>query len=246
MQDEAEVFLKTLLYLRSNQIQILVLRPILIYPHTARSNSALVTDAVNLAQRTIHVLHTLVTKTELYSRRQAIFNHFLSSALTVLFLTAAYDAEAQVKRRNDQEKQGKFLGDAVAELQTGLELIDHLRPTSQSATRLWIRFSRPRQQLVQLGILSSTGTGQNRMDGLDSMVRSQGQEPVQPNHVMDGLHVHPDMNTVAEHQDLAFESYIPFDFDSSSFEPGTGLFWQDWFEGGCMDSSIPFGMPAWM
>src|SRR6202012_2203002 len=56
-QDETEIFLKTLLYLRSNQVQILVLRPILIYPHTARKNSSLIKDAITLAKKTIRTLN---------------------------------------------------------------------------------------------------------------------------------------------------------------------------------------------
>jgi hypothetical protein len=269
-QDESEIYLKTLLYLRSNQIQILVLRPILIYPQTARNNTTLIMDAIALAKKTIRTLNTLATKTGLYKTRQALFNHFLSSALTVLFLTAAYDAETQATPGAHADAPARLLGDATNDLQAGLDLIDRLRPTSQSAARLWARFARPRQQLVRLGILSGStvsqtekqqGNHQHQHQHQQNTIRDlslhglQGESHPQSDsrnyHTSGGADVSTNINAGVDNHALDFGPSVafPFDFDSEVgiFEQdNNGLLWQDWFDGGLMDSSVPFGMPAWM
>lgn len=51
--ENSDVYLKSLLYLRANQIQILVLRPVLMHLETARSSPALAKQVVNIAQRSI-------------------------------------------------------------------------------------------------------------------------------------------------------------------------------------------------
>ncbi|KIW67102.1 hypothetical protein PV04_06375 [Phialophora macrospora] len=265
-QDETEIYLKTLLYLRSNQIQILVLRPILIYPQTARNNTTLIMDAIGLAKKTIRTLDTLANKTRLYKTRQALFNHFLSSALTVLFLTAAYDAETQATPGGHADAPARLLGDATKELQAGLDLIDRLRPSSQSAARLWARFARPRQQLIRLGILSGSAVSQqekqqrhrhdhhhhqNTMRDLSFHGERQTQSEPQNHYTSGGADVSNNINAGVDDHALDFGPSVAFHFDfdseAGSFEQdNNGLLWQDWFDGGFMDSSAPFGMPAWM
>ncbi|OCT51551.1 fungal specific transcription factor [Cladophialophora carrionii] len=259
-QDEREIYLKTLLYLRSNQIQILVRRPILIYPQTARNNTTLIMDAIALAKNTIRTLNTVAARTALYTTRQAIFNHFLSSALAVLFLTAAYDAETQATTGSHPDTSIRLLGDAATELQAGLDLIDRLRRSSQSAAKLWARFARPRQQLVRLGILSCSAVSQREKQQYPPH-ETTGHRPLHAqNHTrtdtqdygMSGANVSTSMNAGADHHAIDFGASVAlapdFDFDSvvGAFEQDNGLLWQDWFEGGFMDSSAPFGMPAWM
>lgn len=231
---ETEIYLKTVLYLRSNQIQILVPRPIEIYPQTARNHTNLVVEAVTLAKKSIRTLNTLATKSELYRTRQSMFNHFLYSSLAVLFLTAAYDAETRAAGGTHSEPPDTLLGDAVKELQAGLDLINHLRVYSHSAARLWARFHRPRQQLIRLGILSHTAT------------IPQNQVMSNTNRGMGEADLSPDVLPATEHDELNVDPRARFDFNMADFEIDNGHLWQDWFEGGFMDSSVPFGIPAWM
>ncbi|KIW95125.1 uncharacterized protein Z519_03709 [Cladophialophora bantiana CBS 173.52] len=248
--DEVEVYRKTLLYLRSNQIQILVLRPILIYPQTARSNTALVMEAITLAKKSIRTLRLLSSETNLYRTRQALFNHFLSSALAVLFLAAAYDAETRANKAALPDSAATLLGDTTSELQQGLDLIDYHRSHSQSAARLWTRFNRPRQQLIRLDILQGTAGTRHQRDkhphhgptGEDRHEISQ-----EDDYCPDGTVADADTETCGE-RDLIphLDAPVPIGFDPANFDPDNSLLWLDWFDGAFMDSSVPFGMPAWM
>ncbi|KIW85814.1 hypothetical protein Z517_01206 [Fonsecaea pedrosoi CBS 271.37] len=248
--DEMEVYRKTLLYLRANQIQILVLRPILIYPQTARNNTALVMEAISLAKKSIRTLRVLATDVYFYRTRQALFNHFLSSSLAVLFLAAAYDAETRANKAGSLDSAATLLEDSTIELQQGLDLIDFHRSHSHSAARLWTRFYRPRQQLIRLGILPSTAETRYQQDqhpdqGSTSAGRTDTPEQ-EERHVAgivtDG-HTGP---SGAGDLDSQLDVSVPVGFDPATFDPENNLLWVDWFDGAFMDTSVPFGMPAWM
>ncbi|KIW31885.1 uncharacterized protein PV07_03473 [Cladophialophora immunda] len=242
--DEVEVYRKTLLYLRANQIQILVLRPILIYPQTARNNTALVMEAISLAKRSIRTLRVLATDVYFYRTRQALFNHFLSSALAVLFLVAAYDAETRANKAVSADSATTLLGDSTIELQRGLDLIDYHRSHSQSAARLWARFYRPRQQLIRLGILSSTVETRYQED----QHTHQGPARVGRNETPEQGGPRPEGIVADGEGDLTsqLDTSILTDFDPTNFDQENGLLWLDWFDGAFMDSSVPFGVPGWM
>ncbi|EXJ71791.1 uncharacterized protein A1O5_05601 [Cladophialophora psammophila CBS 110553] len=248
--DEVEVYRKTLLYLRSNQIQILVLRPILIYPQTARNNTAMVMEAITLAKKSIRTLRLLSSETNLYRTRQALFNHFLSSALAVLFLAAAYDAETRANKTAHPDSAATLLGDTTNELQQGLDLIDCHRSHSQSAARLWTRFNRPRQQLIRLDILQSTaGTRHQRDTHLHHGPTGEDRHEIsqQEDYCPDGTFADAGTETGGE-RDLTshLDAPVSVGFDPANFDPENSLLWLDWFDGAFMDSSVPFGMPAWM
>ncbi|OAP60836.1 hypothetical protein AYL99_05838 [Fonsecaea erecta] len=248
--DEVEVYRRTLLYLRANQIQILVLRPMLIYPQTARNNTALVMEAINLAKRSIRTLRILATDVYFYRTRQALFNHFLSSALSVLFLVAAYDAETRASKAAPRDNAATLLGDSTIELQQGLDLIDYHRPHSQSAARLWARFYRPRQQLIRLGILPSTSAARYQQDQHLRQTPTRAglnETPEQEEQYAEGIVA--DGNTElggAGNLTPQLDASVPIGFDPANFDHENGLLWLDWFDGAFMDSSVPFGMPGWM
>lgn len=146
--DECTLYLKTLLYLRSNQLKILALRPLLLSHQSSQNNLGLVREVVDTSTKSIRVLHTMSANTDIYRTRQVIFNHFLSSALAVLFLAAVYDAENQ----RDRTSHARLLEDTT-ELKNGLDLLDRHRRQSDFAARLWRTFARPRQHLISLEIL---------------------------------------------------------------------------------------------
>lgn len=272
-QNETEVYVKMILYLRSNQGKILVLRPLLIYPQAARNSTPLLVEVVGVAKKSIRALHTLITKTGLYKTRRAIFQHFLSSSLSVLFLAAAHDAEARASKHGSENKvsdTATILGDAVAELQTGLDLIDMLRTTYPAQAKLWTRFDRPRQQLVQLGILTAapkqangvpTGGGPHEMRQIQDPLNFEdrlGGSGADDADATATATAAGDYSGISDPfgeagtglSTVPLPTFDTFDFaDGSSIfdqDGGNGMLVLDWFEGGFTDSSVPFGMNDWM
>ncbi|KAI1610668.1 hypothetical protein EDD36DRAFT_331376 [Exophiala viscosa] len=219
--NEASLYIKALLYLRCNQIQILILRPILIYHQAAQNSPELIVEAVDIAKRSIRVLQRMSENVDLYKTRQVILHHFLSSALALLFLAVAYDAENQ-KVKNP----GPVLMTDSSEMQMGLDLIDQHRASSESADRLWSCFAPPRQHLIRLGIL------QDRHRQSEGMRSSSATA-----------------TDVSGHQDVSDDlaDFDPqFDYGQLDMEPINSLQWLDWGDTVFTESSDSFGMPSWM
>lgn len=219
--DDTGVYLKTLMYLRSNQIRILVLRPILMYHDAAQSSLPLVSEAVDVATKSINALYRMSRQPVLYRKRQVILHHFLSSALAVLFLAAAFDAE----NRKSMIDTPALLADA-SDLRAGMDLIDSYRGTSESARRLWKIFSRPRRRLVQLGFLEAQTQQQKEMPSIPTGS------------------VGPDGSDSALYGMIDFDPQ--FDLDQFNMDPASNLQWTNWFDGSVVDSSAHFGLPSWM
>lgn len=245
--NELEIYLKTLLYLRSNQIQIMVLRPILVYYNVAQNNPLLVTDVVAIARKTIQALSSFATKTTLYVGRYVIFNHFLSSALTVLFLAIVHEVEKHAVNPTTVPKQSYTLAEIATSISEGLSVIHRYRSVSQSSARLWAFFDRPRQQLMRLGILCARNTNPpNTKGALDKSAAPSSQEGIPSAQItpMDGLDngeggmaslSFADMNVVINFNNL-------FGADSLS----NSAFSLDWHEEAFVDPSGSFGLPHWM
>ena len=162
------VYLKTLLYLRSSQIQILVLRPVLVHPQMARREPALAREVVEVAQKSINTLCLFAAKGSMYHKRKAILNHFLGSSLAVLLLAATHDAENRGRECND-EADRPLLED-IEVLRSGLDLIEQV-----GATKLIRCFERPRKQLLRLGILKpqrAQYTEANRSEPFEDVSRT--------------------------------------------------------------------------
>lgn len=86
----AQQRLQVLLYLRMNQMRILIYRPVL---HSATSiieNGRYARVVVEVAKDTIRVLTRLNQTTDIYRAQQVCFNHFLISALAALFLAVSH------------------------------------------------------------------------------------------------------------------------------------------------------------
>ena len=145
-----EIYVKTLLYLRFNQIQIVCLRPMLISPKAVRANAKLAKEAVTIASNSIRVLGLMSEQAnDFYRIRQVVWNHFLASALATLLLAAVYDVESRIKD-GDVSEEHAVLRDNVAELHLGFRLVDALPNQTP-----WQRFSRVRQHLLRLGFLNA-------------------------------------------------------------------------------------------
>jgi hypothetical protein len=82
--------LRVILYLRANQMRILIYRPVL---HTATSimeNMSYAQAVVDVAKDTIRVLTHTNQTSDIYRSQQVMFNYFLISALAVLFLAVSH------------------------------------------------------------------------------------------------------------------------------------------------------------
>ena len=76
----------TLLYLRANQLRILLLKPLFFSDSEVNPDPDMVTRALAIASDTIFVLHHLNANTDNYRRQHAIFRHFLASSCSLILL----------------------------------------------------------------------------------------------------------------------------------------------------------------
>ncbi|KXH46479.1 fungal specific transcription factor domain-containing protein [Colletotrichum salicis] len=131
--------LQVLLHLRANQMKILLLQPFLHSTSSLKSNKSKVQSLVNLAKDTIQMLDALNKSTDIYQNQQMCFNHFLVSALGVIFLVVALSPM----------EHGASVRD---EFHTALDLIRGLSARSYVSSRLWRRISDLRLAWRKLGL----------------------------------------------------------------------------------------------
>lgn len=116
--------LRVALYLRANQMRILLYRPVL---HTATSimdNMEHAHTVVKVAKDTIRILTHINQTSDLYRTQQVLFNYFLISALAVLFLAVAH-------------APADFSGQCRDEFYMALDLVRGLSADSYVSKRLW-------------------------------------------------------------------------------------------------------------
>lgn len=82
--------LQILLYLRANQLRILIYRPVLHSANCIMENLPYANTVVELSKDTIRALTHLEQTTDIYRAHQSIFNYFLISALAVIFLASCH------------------------------------------------------------------------------------------------------------------------------------------------------------
>lgn len=82
--------LQVLLYLRCNQMRILIYRPVLHSANSIMENLSYAQTVVELAKDTIRALTHLNQTTDIYRVQQVCFNYFLISALAVIFLASCH------------------------------------------------------------------------------------------------------------------------------------------------------------
>lgn len=116
--------LQVALYLRANQMRILIYRPVL---HTATSimeNLEFAHTVVTVSKDTIKVLTYINQTSDIYRTQQTMFNYFLISALAVLFLAVAH-------------APAEFSGQCRDEFYMALELVRGFSSNSYVSKRLW-------------------------------------------------------------------------------------------------------------
>ena len=116
--------LQVALYLRANQMRILIYRPVL---HTATcimENLDFAHVVVKVAKDTIRVLTYIDQTSDIYRTQQTMFNYFLISALAVLFLAVAHAPL-------------EFSSQCREEFHLALDLVRGLSGNSYVSKRLW-------------------------------------------------------------------------------------------------------------
>ncbi|KAI9370525.1 hypothetical protein BJX61DRAFT_87756 [Aspergillus egyptiacus] len=116
--------LRSLVYLRANQLRMLIHRPVL---HSAAQMVRFPTEAqtvVDMAKDTIRFITQLHASSDIYQLQQVVFNWFLVSALMALFLAVA-------------QAPGQFSATCRDEFYTALELVKGVSARSYISRRLW-------------------------------------------------------------------------------------------------------------
>ncbi|KAK7554926.1 fungal-specific transcription factor domain-containing protein [Phyllosticta citricarpa] len=81
---------RILLYLRTNQMRMLIHRPVLHTPASITEDMSAAQTVVDVAKDTIVVLTHTNQTTDLYRKHQVMFNYFLISALAILFMAVCH------------------------------------------------------------------------------------------------------------------------------------------------------------
>ncbi|RLL92962.1 hypothetical protein CFD26_100973 [Aspergillus turcosus] len=131
--------LRSLLYLRANQLRMLIHRPVLhSAAHIVRYPAECQT-AVDLAKDTIRFITRLNETSDIYQLQQVAFNWFLVSALAVLFLAVA-------------QSPSQFSSGCKEEFYMALELVKGFSTQSYISRRLWKSIKSLRKLGPQVGL----------------------------------------------------------------------------------------------
>ncbi|KAK3115794.1 hypothetical protein LTR53_004525 [Teratosphaeriaceae sp. CCFEE 6253] len=116
--------LRILLYLRANQMRILIYRPVLHSATYIVAHREQAQTAVDVAKDTVRVLTHINQTSDLYRTQQVLFNAFLTSALAVLFLAVSHTPAL-------------FAENVREEFYMALELVRGFSKGSWIGRRLW-------------------------------------------------------------------------------------------------------------
>lgn len=155
--------LRALLYLRANQLRMLIHRPVL---HTAGHIARYPGEAetvVDIAKDTIRFIARLNETSDIYQLQQVAFNWFLVSALAVLFLAVA-------------QAPTQFSGSCKEEFYWALELVKGFSTKSYISRRLWrsIRSLRKLGPELGLGVQKLRPGNQTGAEGGDGTLHPHG------------------------------------------------------------------------
>jgi hypothetical protein len=146
--------LKILLYLRANQMRILIYRPVLHSASSIQENPGNASQVVELAKDTIQVLTHLNQTTDIYRVQQVCFNYFLISALAVIFLASCH---APVQ----------FSSICREEFYMALDLVKGFSTKSFVSKRLWKTIKGLKEVGPKLGLSPGVSSNSHGMSAED-------------------------------------------------------------------------------
>ena len=132
--------LNIILYLRTNQMRVLIYRPVLHSATTIMEHRGLAQTGVDVAKDTIRVLTRLNESTDIYTTQQVCFNYFLLSALAVMFLAVSHAPL-------------EFSHQVSDEFYQALDLVKGFSNDSYIAKRLWKAISGLKEIGPRLGLI---------------------------------------------------------------------------------------------
>ncbi|CAI7599728.1 unnamed protein product [Penicillium discolor] len=133
--------LRVLLYLRMNQLRILIYRPVLHSAASIAEDRGHAQTVVEVAKDSVRVLTRLNQMSDIYRTQQITFNYFLVAALAVLFLAVSHapvDFNRQVRD----------------EFYMALDLVNGFSTKSYVSKRLWKTIKGLRKIGEKLGVLA--------------------------------------------------------------------------------------------
>ena len=133
--------LQVLLYLRANQMRILIYRPVLHSATSIMENRRYAQTVVEVAKDTIRVLSRLNNTSDIYRAQQVCFNYFLIAALGVIFLAVSH-APVEFSRQVRDE------------FYMALDLIKGFSTKSYISKRLWKTIRGLKEVGPKLGLVS--------------------------------------------------------------------------------------------
>lgn len=133
--------LQVLLYLRTNQMRIMIYRPVLHSITSIMENKVYAQSVVEVAKDSVRVLTRLNHTTDIYRLQQMCFNYFLVSALAVLFLAVSH-APVEFNRQVRDE------------FYMALDLVKGFSTKSYIAKRLWRTIKGLKEVGPKLGLIS--------------------------------------------------------------------------------------------
>ncbi len=133
--------LQVILYMRTNQMRVMIYRPVLMSATNIVENRRYAQTAVDVAKDTIKVLRRLNDTSDIYRTQQVCFNYFLISALAVLFLAVAH-APVEFSRQVRDE------------FYMALDLIKGFSAKSYTSKRLWKAIKGIKEIGPKLGVIS--------------------------------------------------------------------------------------------
>lgn len=141
--DRGTQILQFVLYLRANQFQIVIMRPLLFSTQTFNTHIERVKHMAQLAEDTIGVITLADQRYGLYANQQPIFNLFLSSALSTLLLiyVRSLPGRGMIASRDDHPDMDRTVQHGINK---GLELL-----RSYSHSRSSQRLSKKIASLLQ-------------------------------------------------------------------------------------------------
>ena len=131
--------LRILLYLRANQMRILIYRPVLHSATSIMENRNQAQTVVDVAKDTVHVLAHVNQTSDIFRTQQVLFNYFLLASLAVIFLAVSH-APAQFSTRCRDE------------FYMALELVRGFSASSYVSKRLWRMIRELKQVGPKLGL----------------------------------------------------------------------------------------------
>ncbi|KAL5000621.1 fungal-specific transcription factor domain-containing protein [Aspergillus recurvatus] len=133
--------LRILLYLRMNQLRILIYRPVLHSATRIAEDKGHAQTVVDVAKDTVRILTRLNQTSDIYRTQQITFNYFLVAALAVLFLAVCHAPNEFNRQVRD-------------EFYLALDLVNGFSTKSYVSKRLWKTIKGLRQIGERLGVLA--------------------------------------------------------------------------------------------